>query len=401
MSGQVWVEEYTTSRGVRVEGHYRRHTRRGLDDAGDCPVSTPGGAAAEADQRPAGHLQVRPDATPGLSQNSTAAGDGGDGPGRCVMCGEFAGSDHRCPARPASLPGASYAGMAGDERVQTMLADLDKSVQSIMESGQLQGWLDAMSSNGLNRWSANNRLLAVLQLYERGDSLEDLHLMGFRQWGQFDRTVNKGAKAVWILAPVTRRFTRVDDNGEESEERRVVGFKGVPVFNIGDTHGKPLPDPPITVVDGHATPGTLEGLQERVGRAGYSYSEAEIPDCQPASGKGTLGFTQPSTKRIVVDARLSPVMKASTLAHELGHVHCGHVDAAPEEYRRHRGRMETEAEMTSYLVNRSRGMSRDQVDAFSPGYIATWSKGDPKVMRASMDTAVKAYNAIMDGAWPK
>lgn len=404
-SGQVWVEGYTTSRGVHVEGHYRRHNRRGGDDgAGDgvelairdeAPMLLGGGRREPGDPRA--------EAVPsGVSQNppGSAQPDADGDVGRCGMCGEFAGAGHRCPARPPGLPEASYAGMTGDERVQRMLVDLDKSVQAIVESGQLQGWLDAMASNGLNRWSANNRLLAVMQLYQRGEPLENMHLMGFRQWAQFDRTVNKGAKAVWILAPITRRFTRIGDDGEESEVRRVIGFKGIPVFNIGDTRGKPLPEAPLGVAIGEATPGTLEGLQERVGRAGYSYSEVEIPGCQPATGKGTLGFTEPSTKRIVVDSRLSPAMKSSTLAHELGHVHCGHVDAAPGEYRRHRGRMETEAEMTAYLVNRSRGMSRDQVDAFSPGYIAGWSKGDPAVMRASMDTAVKAYNAIMDGVWP-
>mgnify|MGYP001179564596 CR=1 FL=1 len=404
-SGQVWVEGYTTSRGVHVEGHYRRHSRRGGEDAGEGLAAASGrgdGAApvvAGKDRRP---TSLQSGLTPALSQDGSGAlSESGAGPARCTRCGEFMGSGHRCVVGTSGLPEASYAGMTGDERVQRMLVDLDKSVQAIVESGQLQSWLDAMSSNGLNRWSANNRLLAVMQLNQRGDSLEDVHLMGFRQWAQFDRTVNKGAKAVWILAPVTRRFTRVDDDGEEKEERRVVGFKGVPVFNVSDTHGKPLPEPPITVLDGQASPGTLEGLQDRVGRAGYSYSEVEIPDCQPGSGKGTLGFAEPSTKRIVVDSRLSPAMKVSTLAHELGHVHCGHVDAAPGEYRRHRGRMETEAEMAAYLVNRSRGMSGGQVDAFSPGYIAVWSKGDAALMRASMDTAVKAYNAIMDGVWPK
>ena len=63
--------------------------------------------------------------------------------------------------------------------------------------------------------------------------------------------------------------------------------------------------------------------------------------------------------------------------------------------------METEAEMTAYLVNRSRGMAASDAASFSPGYIAGWSKGDPKVMHAAMDTAVRAYNKIMEGSWPE
>ena len=48
-------------------------------------------------------------------------------------------------------------------------------------------------------------------------------------------------------------------------------------------------------------------------------------------------------------------------------MHCGHVDADYQEYVRHRGRMETEAEMTAYMVNRSRGMSRHVAEGVLPG----------------------------------
>uniref|UniRef100_UPI0032222063 ImmA/IrrE family metallo-endopeptidase n=1 Tax=Intrasporangium sp. TaxID=1925024 RepID=UPI0032222063 len=108
----------------------------------------------------------------------------------------------------------------------------------------------------------------------------------------------------------------------------------------------------------------------------------------------------PKSKRIVVDARLSEAQKASTIAHELGHVHCGHVDTDYSEYQRHRGQMETEAEAVAFMVCRRRGASPHQTEAFSPGYIAYWSKGDPSVMHRALDRAVQAQNKIMDGDWP-
>jgi len=278
-----------------------------------------------------------------------------------------------------------------------MVSDLESSVKAIVESGQLHRWLNAMASNGLSRWSANNRILAAVQMLQRGESLDDLHMMGFRQWEKWNRKVSKGAKAVWILAPITRKI--VDDD-DESETHRVVGFKGVPVFNVSDTHGDPLPSSPARPAPGKASPGTLDGLRDRVGQAGYSYEETEIPGCRPETGEGTLGYTDPKSKRIVVDSRLNEAQKASTIAHELGHVHCGHVDQDYSEYQRHRGQMETEAEMTAYLVNRSRGMTRDQVDAFSPGYIAGWSRGNPIVMHKAVDKATRAFNKITEGPWP-
>jgi len=314
-----------------------------------------------------------------------------------------AGPTHR-PARtcpPEGLPAGDYADLKGDDRVKAMVADLESSVKAIVESGQLHRWLDAMASNGLSRWSANNRILAAVQMLQRGESLDDLHLMGFRQWEKFNRKVSKGAKAAWILAPITRKVVDEDDDGHSTERHRVVGFKGVPVFNVSDTHGDPLPASPTRPAPGAATPGTVEGLRDRVGQAGYTYEEVEIPDCRPTTGQGTLGYTDPESKRIVVDSRLSEAQKASTIAHELGHVHCGHVDRDYSEYQRHRGQMETEAEMTAYLVNRSRGMTRDQVDAFSPGYVAGWSRGDPAVMHHAVDKATRAFNKITEGPWPE
>lgn len=304
-AGQVWVEGYTTSRGVRVEGHFRAHQRRTetamQPDAAAVPVKVP--AAGAAGDRPKPRLVMAHSpaiTTAGAARDEMdTAGEvaDGSGSGRCPMCGQYAAANHDCPARPDNLPEANYKGIPPKDRVEVMLADLDQSVQAIVESGQLEAWLDVMASNGMSRWSANNRLLAIMQLYQRGDSLENVHLMGFKQWKEFGRSVNDGAKAVWVLAPVTRRLTMVDSNGDESEERRVVGFRGVAVFNISDTHGKPLAKPPGGVIDGDATPGTYDGLRERVALAGYNYSEEEILGCRPAhrGGHSRIHPAQPET----------------------------------------------------------------------------------------------------------
>lgn len=317
---------------------------------------------------------------------------------RCSSCGEFRGDEHRCAIE--GLPAADYHGLPRDERVKAMLGDLEESIAAVVKSGRLRAWLDAMATNGLGRWSLNNRMLALSQLAGRGVDISQAHLMGFKQWKALDRSVQKGAKAVWILAPMTRKIREEDADGNVSESHRVTGFNAVPVFNVTDTEGKPLPLPPVAPAEGAATPGTLSGLRERVGAAGFTYVEEEIPGCNPVTGEGRQGYTEPLTKRIVVDVRLSEAHKASVIAHELGHVHCGHVDGDYSEYERHRGRMETEAEMTAYLVTRGRGLSRDQVDAFSPGYIAGWSNGNTTIIKGAMEVATKSFNKIMEGAWP-
>lgn len=448
---EVWVNDYTTGAGVQVAGHWRRRTppAPGDDDSSrigpavraSAPSGVDAGPVGSSDPvsvaqaryqaarigvgvsairqrrgKPTDHqaavaecaaaradLEVaRQQVDPGISAAASdpAPGTSGQEDGqRCPGCGQYQGPGHQCPT-PAGLPAGDYAGLSGKDRVEAMVADLDTAVRAVVESGQLHRWLDAMASNGLNRWSANNRLLATVQMVRRGEPIECLHMMGFRQWETLNRKVGKGAKAVWILAPVTRTVIEDDDTGTSTEQRRVIGFKGVPVFNISDTHGQPLPTPPARPAAGAATPGTLDGLRDRVATAGYTYREQEIPGANPVTGEGTLGYTDPRSKQIVVDARLDDAQKCSTTAHELGHVHAGHVDHDYHEYQLHRGRMETEAEMTAYLVNRSRGMTRDQVDAFSPGYIAAWSHHDPAAIHAAVDNATRAYNTISNGPWP-
>lgn len=449
-SDSVWINEYTTGEGVHVNGHWRaRHTPDSTTaQSADAGTQTPVTDAASAQGTPANAVATPSASTmvgtatsapavmsqderisAGLAElrrmhhdqvagpisdtggtshteGTDESADPDDQSQRCQSCGQYIGdSDHHCPdgqtlATPDGMPAAAYGDLTADERAKAMVGDLETSVKAIMESGQLDSWLDAMASNGLARWSANNRILAIAQMLHRDRDASNLHLMGFRQWEKYDRKVAKGAKAVYILAPVTKKYVEEHDDGTTTEQRRVVAFKGVPVFDISDTGGPPLPELPAKPASGQATPGTLSGLAQRVTTAGYTYHETQIPGCQPETGKGTFGYTDPANKHIVVDARLSDAQKSSTIAHELAHVHCGHVDGDYSQYQRHRGRYETEAEMTAYLVNRTRGMSRAQAESRSPAYIAAWSAGDPKVMRAAMDTAITASTKILDGTWP-
>jgi len=213
------------------------------------------------------------------------------------------------------MPASDYAEMKGEERTKAMLSDLREAVGAVVASGQLRRWLDAMASNGLHRWSLNNRMLALMQLAERGEDLDGAHLAGFRQWQDLNRRVRKGEKAIWILAPTKRKLVEESEDGQKNERVIVTGFRAVPVFNISQTDGEALPPPPIAVAEGEATAGTLEGLRARVGTAGYSYREQEIPGCDPSLGTGTLGYTSPSGKEIVVDSHRS--VELGELRHQL------------------------------------------------------------------------------------
>lgn len=90
-----------------------------------------------------------------------------------------------------------------------------------------------------SKWSFCNQLIMLLS------GTEDAR--GFRQWREAGRYVSKGAKAVYILVPLTRR-TRIvvtdNDSGKNREEtiHIITGFRTAPVFRYEDTEGEPLSD---------------------------------------------------------------------------------------------------------------------------------------------------------------
>ena len=149
-------------------------------------------------------------------------------------------------------------------------------------------------------WSLGNRLLMLMS------GTEDAR--GFKQWQDAGRHVRKGAKAIYILAPSTKKVTREETDPETGEEhevehRIITGFRDVAVFRVEDTEGGPLPGqaeyaPP--------EPPPLTEVAKAFGVQSISYTPA---------GDGTYGFYSWSgSKRIVLHT-----LDVKTWFHELGH----------------------------------------------------------------------------------
>lgn len=303
---------------------------------------------------------------------------------------------------------AIYSDLDREERLDAIKADLTTAISHIVASGRLSQWLDQMSSNGMSRWSFQNRLLAALQGQERRRDAEPeqlegipsgLMLMTAKQWkDKYERHPVKGAKAVWILAPSTRWITDEDpDTGEDRKRKIVVGFRPQPVFEAVSTTGEDIPQPQVaTFADGPGDEQVEQHLKGKVAEFGYTYSERELSH-GPLTPTSMLGYTTADgSKHVVLDSRLSGPQKAATMAHELGHIACGHVEDH-ENYRQHRGEMETEAEVTGYLVSRQTGGDPKDCESFSPGYIASWSKGDPETIEKAFTRATRAASKILEG----
>ena len=83
-------------------------------------------------------------------------------------------------------------------------------------------------------WSWHNQLLVAM--------CGTTDARGIRQWNQVGRRIKKGGKAIWILAPWTKRITEENEEGEETVRDVLIGFRSVPVFAVESTDGDPLPE---------------------------------------------------------------------------------------------------------------------------------------------------------------
>ncbi len=80
-----------------------------------------------------------------------------------------------------------------------------------------------------------------------------------------------------------------------------------------------------------------------------------------------------------------------TLAHELGHLECGHVKDLPT-YLTCRGRCEVEAESVAYVVAAAHGLD---ASGYSFAYVAGWAGGDLTGVREAAETVTKAARTIL------
>lgn len=288
------------------------------------------------------------------------------------------------------------------ERADLMMEDLHRAVETILSDDNYLRYLEVIAHNGMSHWSFNNRMIALIQLmnrhgFETFDELiqsnTPICFMGFKQWAKFDRKAVRGG-ATFIFAPmISKREVEDKETGEKEKRTFVRGFTTATVFNVTETEGEEIVVPEQKIVTGtDATHDHLAFIVSEIEARGFEYSEEEIPGCDPVKQSGTRGYT--SKTGVVVDERLPLSAKVATAAHELGHIACGHIEKM-DEYKEHRGRMETEADSFSYLLTRELGVEAETVEAANAQYIVGWSKGNMKVVSQASNVALKAFREVV------
>ena len=241
-----------------------------------------------------------------------------------------------------------------------------------------------------HKYSPTNQMLIQIQ---RPNATR---VAGFRTWQGMGRSVIKGEKGIRILRPVNITVDKKDKAGKAvvgadgtAEKRSFVKFKTVAIFDVSQTEGEPLP---VAFEELSETPpaGFMDDIERSIRDAGFTVEYQDIP----GSGQG---WTDPVTKQVVIDSKLSDAQRARTLAHERGHIALGHLDRMDEYHTSKggsRGAMEVEAESFAYVICRNAGM--EPVGGGSSTYVAGWSRSDPEAVRKSAEAVSKAVKAVLE-----
>jgi len=281
--------------------------------------------------------------------------------------------------------GAHLSELGRDERIAALRNEIDRAMKDLSSP---EGWTAFLESRSkFHRYSLNN---AFLIYHQKPDATD---VAGFNDWkNKHGRSVKKGERAIWILAPLTRKVEVEQEGGGTASATRVVGFRAVPVFDVSQTDGPPLPERPRIDAGelGDAVPdGMVEELTGFVASRGFSISRGDTGDAG--------GWTNFGTNQVVISDKATDAEAARTLAHEAAHIALEHGGRASAYHMRPGGErptMEVEAESVAYVLGRSYGM--DTVGAKSFDYIDGWAEGDAEKVKTTANAVVAGVKTVLD-----
>ncbi|MFC2053488.1 ArdC-like ssDNA-binding domain-containing protein [Chloroflexota bacterium] len=249
------------------------------------------------------------------------------------------------------------------EKITDHIEELAKATDMARMSKEMTRYLDSCAK--FHRYSPQNVWLILMACPHA------TKVAGFKRWRTMGRYVKKGEKGIPILAPILVK----DGNGHGDEKETLVGFKVVYIFDLCQTDGEPLPEPP-----NWKSPEQCAFLTDRLiefaKRKGITVDFKELAgDIQGVSRGGS----------IVV----SLTAGVKTLAHEIAHelMHQGN-ERSPDKSIR-----ELEAESVAYVVSKYFRMD----GLASPNYVALHG-ADAKMIMLHLEririTSVEIINTL-------
>ena len=288
--------------------------------------------------------------------------------------------------------------MSEKQKVKEITDKLEAGLKELFESEKYKSYLSTMSK--FHNYSFNNTLLIAMQ------KPEATLVAGYQAWQKnFERHVNKGEKAIRILAPAPYKIKEerdkldpvtgemmFDENGmpqKEETEVTIPAFRAVSVFDVSQTDGKPIPE-----LEVNELLSTVEGYEDFV-QALMNISPVPIAfEDIPGDSKGYFSTAE---KRIAVQENMSESQTLKTMVHEVAHsmLHDKEVNQSMDIPVQDRNTKEVEAESVAFTVCQHFGIDTSD---YSFGYIAGWSSGrNMKELKSSLDTIRKTASELITG----
>jgi antirestriction protein ArdC len=291
-------------------------------------------------------------------------------------------SASRRSSRPRTTPEERAA------KVEALADRLNAAVEALTTD---VAWLSMLRTAArFHNYSINNVLLLWAQAEAR--QMELAAVAGYQRWLSLGRSVRKGERGLKIFAPCRYRLSAevaaelgpsAYDN--QGQPRMVIrGFRIEHVFDIAQTEGEPLTEPPgPQALTGAGPAGLWDAVSRIVTAKGYRI-ERRNP-----STLGAFGSVHFEDHEVRIRPDVDEAQACKTLVHELGHIEAEHDTRCDEISRAQR---ETEAESIAYVIANAYGLN---TEGYSVPYVASWSNGDPEVIRAAAAAVHKAAASIL------
>lgn len=267
-------------------------------------------------------------------------------------------------------PDRDAAAAQAEIRREQARAQFEAACEELRSS---EGWQRFAKARALLRgYSLNNTMLILAQRPEATT------VASYRRWLELGRQVRRGEQSLRIWAPSVRR-ERDESTGEETTAVRA--FVLVPVFDVSQTEGPPLPaPPPVAPLSGDSHAHLLAGLERGASEAGYAVERREE---MPGHAQG---FVDHERRLIALSSALELNGQVSVLVHELAHVH----GARYQEFGR--AGAEVVAETAAHVALLA---ARLDTRAQSIPYVSGWVDAAPKEIAGYAD-AVHRIAAILE-----
>ena len=254
---------------------------------------------------------------------------------------------------------------------QQLVHQAEVKLQSLTTSANFKAYLKTMAK--FHRYSLRNINLIYAQ------DPQATQVAGFKQWQKdFNRQVTKGAKAIRIAAPITKRLTSEQQRQLGTKrDQAIVGYRYLPVFDVRHTTGEQLPQTRDFIKTELGEHANVTPLYQAFKTYLNKTTDLTVTE-RPMTENQARGYFAPKTNEIVIDSQDSDQgMRLKTLYHEYAHSQLHGLTSAFKD--RPRGYQEAQAEAVAYVAMQNIGIDTGD---YSLGYVATWAKDQTVIHQA-------------------